>query len=116
MGVVYYANYYVWMEVARVEYCKSIGFSYQNMEVEDGVFLAVAESSCRYSQPAKFDQEVVIRTRLVEAHPRMVAFEYEMRIVGDERLVATGRTKHVFLGRDLRPVRLPEKYRSNFGI
>ena len=48
MGVVYYANYLVWMEVGRVEYCKACGFEYKQMELEDGVFLAVAEARCRY--------------------------------------------------------------------
>jgi acyl-CoA thioester hydrolase len=52
MGVVYYANYLVWMEVARVEYCKSVGFSYQEMERDDGVYLAVSEAHCRYLYPA----------------------------------------------------------------
>src|SRR5258706_16472211 len=47
MGVVYYANYLVWMEVGRVEFCKSIGFSYEEMERGDGVFLAVSEAHCR---------------------------------------------------------------------
>ena len=51
MGVVYYANYLVWMEVARVEFCKSVGFSYEHMEREDGIFLAVAEAHCRYLYP-----------------------------------------------------------------
>ena len=116
MGVVYYANYIVWMEVGRVEFCKSVGFSYQKMEEEDGVFLAVAEARCRYAYPARFDQEVIIRTWLSDAHPRMVSFGYEMRLAESDRLVATGDTRHVFCGRDLRPVRLPEKYRSHFGL
>jgi acyl-CoA thioester hydrolase len=115
MGVVYYANYLVWMEVARVEYCKSVGFSYEEMEREDGIFLAVAEAHCRYLFPARFDQEVMIATSLAEAHPRMVTFAYDMRLA-DGRKLATGETKHVFCGRDLKPVRLPEKYRANFGI
>ena len=114
MGVVYYANYLVWMEVARVEYCKSVGFSYEEMERDDGVFLAVSEAHCRYLYPARFDQEVVIHTSLADAHPRMVRFAYEMR--HGERKLATGETKHVFCGRDLKPVRLPVKYRPNFGI
>jgi acyl-CoA thioester hydrolase len=116
MGVVYYANYIVWMEVGRVEFCKSVGFSYQKMEEEDGVFLAVADAHCRYAYPARFDQEVIIKTWLADAHPRMVSFGYEMRLAESDRLVATGETKHVFCGRDLRPLRLPEKYRSHFGL
>src|SRR5476649_787208 len=55
MGVVYYANYLVWMEVARVDYCRSIGFHYKDMELEEGILLAVAESHCRYVSPARFD-------------------------------------------------------------
>jgi len=116
MGVVYYANYLVWMEVARVEYCKSVGFSYEEMERDDGVFLAVAEAHCRYLYPARFDQEILVETSLADAHPRMVRFSYEMRSAGDGRKLATGETSHVFCGRDMKPVRLPEKYRANFGI
>jgi acyl-CoA thioester hydrolase len=116
MGVVYYANYLVWMEVARVEYCKAAGFSYEQMERNDGVFLAVSEAHCRYLYPARFDQEVTVGTSISSAHPRMIQFAYEMRLAGDGRKIATGATKHVFCGRDLRPVRLPEKYRANFGI
>src|SRR6185369_5045179 len=85
MGVVYYANYLVWMEVARVEYCKSVGFSYEEMERDDGVFLAVAEAHCRYLYPARFDQEILVETSLADAHPRMVRFSYEMRSAGDGR-------------------------------
>src|SRR5204862_8106869 len=83
MGVVYYANYLIWMEVGRVEYCKSVGFSYEQMEREDGIFLAVSEARCRYLYPARFDQEVTIDTSLAEAHPRMVTFAYDIRLAED---------------------------------
>ena len=116
MGVVYYANYLVWMEVARVEYCKALGFRYKDMELEDGVMLAVVEAQCRYLYPARFDEEVIVETRIAKASTRLVSFEYEMRLVEDGRKLASGETRHVFCGRDLRPVRLPEKYRANFGI
>src|SRR6478672_8366278 len=97
MGVVYYANYLVWMEVARVDYCKSVGFSYEEMEREDGIYLAVAEANCRYLYPARFDQEVLIETTLADAHPRMVSFKYEMRLAEGGRKLATGHTSHIFL-------------------
>jgi acyl-CoA thioester hydrolase len=116
MGVVYYANYLVWMEVGRVEYCRSRGFAYQKMEQEDGVFLAVAEARCRYASPARFDDEVVIRTWVEQAHPRMLRFAYEMVLAADGRKLATGQTTHIFLGRDLRPCKLPVKYREAFGF
>ena len=116
MGVVYYSNYLVWMEVGRVELCKACGFNYKDMEDQDGVVLAVAEARCRYASPARFDEEVVIKTWVEEANSRMVRFGYEMRESGTKRKVATGETKHIFCGRDMKPCRMPARYRANFGL
>jgi acyl-CoA thioester hydrolase len=115
MGVVYYANYIVWMEVGRVEYCKAVGFNYRDMEKDDGVLLAVVEAHCRYRSPARFDDEVIVRTTIQEANTRTVQFGYEM-LRDDGKPLATGHTKHIFLGRDFRPVHLPAKYRVLFGL
>ena len=116
MGVVYYANYLVWMEVGRVELCKACGFNYRDMEREDGILLAVAEANCRYAAPARFDDEVIVRTWIGQAGSRMVRFEYEMRLAEGGRKLATGFTRHVFLTRDLRPGKLPPKYFPLFGV
>ena len=114
MGVVYYANYYVWMEVARVDFCEALGIRYRTMEAEEGVLLAVTESSCRYVNPARYDDTVTIETKLAEASARAVSFEYVMTCEG--RRLATGRTRHIFLNKQFKPARLPEKYRALFGI
>jgi acyl-CoA thioester hydrolase len=114
MGVVYYANYIVWMEVGRVELCRACGFNYHDMEKDDGVLLAVAEANCRYHSPARYDDVVTIRTSIERADRRMVTFGYEMRV--GERVVASGYTKHIFLGRDFKQARLPEKYFAMFGL
>ena len=116
MGIVYYANYLVWMEVGRVEYCRAAGIRYRDMEMDDGILLTVAEASCRYLSPALYDEEVIVRTRIEEAHPRMIRFGYEMIGASDGRRLATGATKHVFCGRDRKPRKLLEKYRGAFGI
>lgn len=115
MGVVYYANYLVWMETGRVELCRACGFEYREMERQDGILLAVAEANCRYLAPARFDDEVTVRTWIESANRRMVTFAYEMRLA-DGRRLATGYTKHLFLDRDFRQTRLPEKYWPMFGI
>ena len=115
MGVVYYANYLVWMEAGRVDLCKALGFSYRDMEIDDGVFLAVAEVSCRYRAPARFDDEVVVRSWVAEANTRMAIIEYEIRLEGG-RTLATGQTRHVFVSREFQRIRLPQKYRPLFGI
>ena len=116
MGVVYHANYLVWMEMGRIEWCRAAGIRYRDMEQQDGIMLVVAEAQCRYSHPARYDDEVIIHTCVRDAHPRMVTFEYRMERAEDGVLLATGHTKHVFVGRDLARRRLPEKYQSAFGI
>jgi acyl-CoA thioester hydrolase len=114
MGIVYYANYLVWMEVARVEWCRVRGFHYRDMEKEDGVLLVVAEAQCRYLAPAVFDDEVIIETRVAEAGARLIRFDYRMRHAGTGQVLAIGATKHVVCSLSRKPMRLPEKYRVYF--
>ena len=116
MGVVYYANYYIWMEVGRVDLCKACGFNYRDMEIDDGIFLAVAEAQCRYRYPARFDDEVVVKTWIESANTRIVIFAYEIRLAEGDRVLATGSTRHVFVSREMQRTRLPEKYHALFGI
>ena len=116
MGIVYHANYLVWMEIGRVEFCRAAGLNYRDMEHQDGILLAVAEASCRYIAPARYDEEIVVRTSVSQAHPRMLTFSYEIVEKLNGRRLATGETKHVFCGPDHKPKKLPEKYRASFGI
>ena len=116
MGIVYHANYLVWMEVGRVEYFRAAGIRYRDMEAHDGILLAVVEANCRYIAPALYDDEVVIQTSIGEASPRMVRIEYKMRNSETSRKLAEGYTRHIFLSREMRPTRLPEKFRPMFGI
>jgi acyl-CoA thioester hydrolase len=116
MGVVYYANYLVWMEVGRGALCSALGFSYSDMEREDGVLLAVAEACCRYRSPARYDDEVIVKTWIEEANTRMATFAYEMRLADGDRTLATGHTRHIFVNREMRRARLPEKYHAMFGL
>jgi acyl-CoA thioester hydrolase len=116
MGVVYYSNYLVWMEVGRVEWCKQNGCSYREMEREDGILLAVAECQCRYLAPARFDDSIAIRTWLDRAHSRMVTFAYEIRLACEDKKLASGYTSHIILDRNFTRTRLPEKYFPMFGL
>ena len=116
MGVVYYANYLIWMELGRVEYCRAAGIRYRDMEKADGVLLAVVEARCRYLYPARYDEEIAVKTWVSKANQRMVEFQYEIRNLQNGRRLASGDTKHRFLGPGMRPVRLPQKYLPLFGI
>jgi acyl-CoA thioester hydrolase len=111
MGVAYYANYFVWFEVGRSQYCNDCGFSYRDMERETGLFLIVAEASCRYKNPARYEDELVIRTRVTESTRRTLRFSYEIERV-DGAAVATGETLHVLINAEGRASSFPEKYLS----
>jgi acyl-CoA thioester hydrolase len=116
MGVVYYANYLIWMEVGRAEYCRAAGIRYRDMELNDGILLAVVDAHCRYLHPARYDQEIAVKTWVAKANLRMVEFQYEISDAESGRQLASGETKHIYLGAGMRPVRLAEKYLPMFGI
>ncbi|HEU0122831.1 MAG TPA: thioesterase family protein [Bryobacteraceae bacterium] len=116
MGVVYHANYIVWMEVGRVEFCRASGLSYRDMEQEGELHLAVIEAGCRYIAPARYDDEIDIETCIEKATPRGVHFTYVMRHVETGQKLAEGFSRHLFLGRDLKPIRLPERFYPQFGL
>lgn len=112
MGVVYYANYLVWFEVGRTDFCRQRGFAYRDMEKNDGLCIIVAEARCRYHAPARYDDEIEVRTRLTSMRRRVITFEYEIRRRPDDELLAEGETVHVITDLTGRPRALPEKYRQ----
>ncbi|MBI3653189.1 MAG: acyl-CoA thioesterase [Acidobacteria bacterium] len=109
MGIAYYANYLVWFEVGRNQYCRDCGFSYRDMERDTGLFFIVADASCRYKTPAKYEDELIIRTGIRELSRRTVRFGYEIERSDGEK-IATGETLHVFINQQGRPSSLPEPY------
>jgi acyl-CoA thioester hydrolase len=108
MGVAYYANYFVWFEVARTDLLRNLGWSYREME-ESGVLLPVIETDCRYRRPARYDDELEIRTEGQLTSPIRLEFRYEVFVNGHDGNIATGRTAHAALGRNGRPCRLPAR-------
>ena len=116
MGVVYHANYLIWMDIARVEFCEHIGFDYREMERE-GIVIAVVEAQCRYLYPARFNEEIVIRISVLETTVKSLRFGYEMVRGSDNRRVATAETGHLYLQKSsFRPTRLPERYHTAFRV
>jgi len=113
MGVAYYANYFVWFEVARTDLLRGLGWSYREME-DDGVLLPVIEADCRYRRPARYDDELEIRTVGRLTSPVRLEFHYEVYVKGHDQLLATGRTAHAALGRNGRPCRLPARVAGAF--
>ncbi|HEY8551819.1 MAG TPA: thioesterase family protein [Vicinamibacterales bacterium] len=111
MGVVYYANYFVWFEIGRTDLLRTLGGSYKELE-EGGLLLPVIEASCEYAQPCRYDDELVIETRGRILSPIRVEFLYVVTRPADGVVTATGRTVHAAINRTGRPSRLPEAVRQ----
>ena len=112
MGVVYHANYLVWFEIGRTEFCRARGFAYRDMEENSDAFLVVAESYCRYKAPAFYDDELIVRTHITELRRRSVRFGYEILRASDGLIIAEGETGHVVTDGHGRVKSMPEQYRA----
>src|SRR5436190_15470222 len=110
MGIVYYANYLVWFEIGRAEYCRARGFSYRDMEENDDALLVVAESYCMYKAPAYYDDELIVRTHITELRRRSVRFGYEIVRASDGQFVAEGETGNVVTDANGRVRTLPQGF------
>jgi acyl-CoA thioester hydrolase len=109
MGVAYYANYLVWFEVGRAEFCRKKGFIYADLE-KLGYRLAVTDAKCHYRNSARYDDLVIVRTRLKELNKRMISFGYQILRKGQEELIAEGETRHICLDSTNKPKSLPEAF------
>ena len=106
MGVAYYANYFVWFEVARCDLLRSLGSTYRDLE-ERGVMLPVIEAHCAYRTAARYDDELEIRTSGALLSPVRVEFNYAVRRRADGAALADDRTVHAAVDPSGRPRRLP---------
>jgi len=104
MGMVYYANYFIYFERGRTEWLRSKGMEYRSLE-EKGLYLPVVEAYCRFRSPAKYDDLITVATKVAEVGPCSLEFLYEITRKG--RLLAEGKTKHPFVDRGMKPVRIP---------
>jgi len=108
MGVVYYGNYPQYLKLGRVEWLRSIGFTYKAME-EEGIMMPVVSLQIQYKKPALYDELITIRTKLKELPSTKIEFNYEILNEKGE-LLSTANTVLVFVdAKTFRPVRCPEK-------
>jgi acyl-CoA thioester hydrolase len=114
MGVVYHSNFFIWMEIGRVELMRSLGFDYKKMETEDDCHLPVVDARCRYKSPAYYDEEIVIRTELRNIRGSLIHFGYDILRQNDSTLLAEGETTHLVVDSAMQKRMLPERYRAAF--
>jgi acyl-CoA thioester hydrolase len=112
MGVVYYANYFIWFEIGRVELLRQLGFQYKEMEIDDDCHIPVVEANCRYKSSARYDDELLLETTVLALRRTVIRFGYRLMRPenGALTLLAEGETTHVTVNRSMRKVRLPQKY------
>lgn len=114
MGVVYHANHFIWFEVGRVEFLRQLGISYRDMEQNHHCFMTVVDARCRYRAPARYDDEIIIRTHLKNVRGSLVHFAYELVRATDGTLLAEGETTHMAIDGDMRVCPIPQDYMSVF--
>lgn len=110
MGIAWHGSYFAWFEVGRTDLLREQGMSYRELEEQD-LFLPVVEARAAYARPARYDDELVVRTRVASHSGARVAFEYEVRREADEKPLATGFTAHAAVDGSGRPRRLPPALR-----
>lgn len=111
MGYCYYGNYAQYFEVGRVEAMREVGMSYKSLE-EKGVMLPVSDFKVKYKSPAKYDDLLLITTKIVEIRGARIIFEY---IIHNEKqeLVAEAETTLVFVSKEtMRPISPPNEFIS----
>jgi acyl-CoA thioester hydrolase len=112
MGVVYHANFFVWLEIGRVEFMRSLGFDYKQMEVDHDCHLPVVDAHCRYRSPAHYDDEVLVRTELRRMRGSLLHFAYQIRRAADDTLLAEAETTHIVVNAAMEKRALPDRYRQ----
>jgi acyl-CoA thioester hydrolase len=118
MGVVYHANYLVWFEVGRVDFIRDMGLDYKAMEKEDNAMIAVIEASARYKAPARYDDEILVRTSLAGVRGTIVRFRYAVLRAAsgekDEQLLCEGETTHIVVNSEMKKREMPQLYADRF--
>ena len=116
MGVVYHANYLVWFEIGRVELIRQTGLDYKTMEEEEQGGIAVVEATLRYRAPARYDDELIVRTRLEGVRGPVVKFAYAIHRAADDLLLCEGTTTHVVVDRTMKKMAMPARFAEVFRL
>jgi acyl-CoA thioester hydrolase len=114
MGMVYHANHFIWFEIGRVELMRQLGFAYRDMEREHECFIPVVDARCRYKAPARYDDEIIIRTHLQNVRDSVIHFGYELVRASDGEVLAEGETTHMVVDAKMKSVTLPPAFLNTF--
>jgi len=105
MGIVHHSNYPVWFEAARTDFINKMGMSYSQIE-KSGFLLPLIELNCKYKGSARYEDRIVIRTRVKAISYSRLTFSYEVFRHGEDSLLTSGETMHVWTDKGLRPLNI----------
>src|SRR5688500_18488479 len=107
MGVVYYANYLRFFEAGRNEFIRAKGTRYRDVEEKHRIHLPVVEAHVEYRQSARYDDLIIVETKLAEVRRASARFTY--RVTLDGQVLVTGHTIHACIDHSGRVQRFPEE-------
>jgi acyl-CoA thioester hydrolase len=112
-GVVYYANYLRFMERARTEWLRSLGFEQDELAREAGVLFAVNRAEVDYLKPARFNDRLLVVSEIAELGKARIGFAQEVRRAADDVLLCRGLVRVVCVdGARFRPTAIPQAIRD----
>lgn len=114
MGIVHHSNYPIWYEVGRTDFCQEMGLPYSQMETQ-GIMTPLIEVNSRFIKPARYEDELILRTRLLLVDGVRLKFGYEIYKMGESKPMNTGSTLHLWVdAQSFKPINLkslrPELY------
>lgn len=109
MGIVYHTNYGIWYEIARTNFIKELGFSYLDME-KDGMFLPVIDLKLHYISPARYDDDIKIKTSVSSISSAKIEFSYSAYIKGGDNPINTGTSVHAFVNDKMKLINLKKTF------
>lgn len=113
MGFVHHARYFEWLEIGRTDLIRATGASYRELEESEGVLFPVVEAHLNYRRSARYDDEVDVKTALVECGRSRLRFEYHLERVEGRISLADGFTVHACIDRRGQLTRIPSRFRDS---
>jgi len=114
--VVYYANYFRWFESGRREILRSLKVNYSEFE-KRGIITPVVEAHCNYFHPARYDDIVIVETRIAEVKEKSIRFENKVFRKKGRKLLAAGYTVNVFVDKKkMKSMKIPDDLRKKIKI
>lgn len=109
-GVVYYANYLKFMERARSEWLRSLGFEQDRLLQQEGIVFAVRRVAMDFMHPARFNDALLVNSRIIQRRKVSLTFQQKIFREADEKLLVRGDVQVACIDMEsFKPVSLPEK-------